>query len=348
MGAVPQVTYRREEIDGVFYEKYSPTSRIDKDSLEQIADDSCFAFMAGKNVTRQNMSYEKDFANYCTLNEANYMGMTPALLAETTGKDVYVVYSPDVSMPKTRNPFKKIWNFFTKFGLTNEKVEARHAKALVEITDGKPCTPIYHSYANSVATRMRSKAYREQIFDGKKDNLMSPVYIAPFTNAKDALTHKIGKESGKQMKLRIKFLRDTVYERDWYDIFKSANGTKLTVPAYVFAKQELHDNPDDERKVKAWTPSKWVNLGSAPHIYQTDLLEAAQEVTGDDLVEESPLGIVTMSDHIFSPEIQRQILEAMDAKIVNLESGHRPFTHREHARTIIREIEHQHSRNLEA
>ncbi len=55
-----------------------------------------------------------------------------------------------------------------------------------------------------------------------------------------------------------------------------------------------------------------------------------------------------MSDHIFSPEIQRQILDAMGAKILELESGHRPFTHRVHAKRVIHEIEHQHERNLAA
>jgi hypothetical protein len=347
MGAVPQVTYKREEtIDGVFYEVYRSTKGNRGFSIDEKTD-GCFAFVAGKNVTRQTMSYEKDFADYCKVNEANYMGMTPALLAEETGKDVYVVYSPDVSMPKTWNPFKRIWNFFTKFGLTNEKVEAMHAKALVEITSGKQCTPIYHSYANSVATGMRSKTYREQIFGGKEDNLMSPVYIGPFTNPKDVLTIKSGEKEGQQMKLRIGIGKWTMYERDWYDIFKSANGTALTVPAYVFAKQELHDNPNDKRKVKAWAPTPWVNLGSASHIYQTDLLEAAQSIELGDLVDESPLGIVTMHDNISSPDVQRQILEAMGAKVVNLESGHRPFTHRVHARTLIAKFEKQHRENLE-
>ena len=175
MGAVPEVIYRREETsNGVFYEKYSPTNTLEQKT------DSCYAFMAGKNVTRQNMNYEKDFADYCTLNDSNYMGMTPALLAETTGKDVYVVYSPDVSMPAPwdifTNPLGSIMgiiNFFKRFCLTNEAVEAKHAKALVEITSGKQCTPIYHSYANVVATRMRSKAYREQILGDKEDNLLS-------------------------------------------------------------------------------------------------------------------------------------------------------------------------------
>jgi len=232
--------------------------------------------------------------------EDSYLGNVPQKLAEQTGECI-VVYQQGVS---TDNPLKK--------GLYTTGTDIIQLQGALELTKGKPFTPVTHSYSAMLGTRLLNSEYREQTL---ATSAMPGVISGLMTSVKDG-THREDGTSRKILGIPAEY------------VFLVGQYFPLLTPLYplkMLADHE-HYNEREEHPHKVIADT-WINSLSAYACYRQPYSEVHPDQKG--------LGLVTKGDSIFSADKQKEVLERLGCDIVEIDTGHRWMSGRDTANAIV-------------
>lgn len=275
---------RNKTFNGVVYESYQPN---------QGSGEVPFLIFSGLNVSPgllipRECSLEE---NYFLLRESSYFGVFPALLAQKSGQEVFIVYQPGTS-----NGLKR--------GLYSEKTKQAQFLAGLRLAGKRQFYPLTHSLSTDLGLDLvlnSGLGSLKQFLPGTISSVM--------TTAEDALCTEKGPR-------KLGFI-------EWIDLFRLAKKIRLSLPFYYpLGNQFWHDGSGEEEKNPAWSVSKWINTLSADYALKIDSFKKSK----DGCSLKKPLGLVTLEDRIFSPQLQAEIYHNLGAEIVEIRSGHRWFT----------------------
>ena len=238
---------------------------------------------------------------------------------------VIVLYQPGVCMDKYLGLYS---NGSSNLPNTERMVE----KAILEIAKGRPVTYVGHSLTSFSGMKLASRTYRQELIDevsetgimtGGVDQIMPGVIIAPVTSTKDGLTcnENSGPLAGQPMRVGV-IERSLTWMQAFEFAAKVPTWVSKPLGIYPLRYESLQGYKGEDTGNQNWVGGALMRAQSARLASAADGLALAQEVAESEQ-DQTPLGIVTLGDCLFSPGLQSRIFDVIGARTVEVHTGHR-------------------------
>ncbi len=276
---------------GLITERYNPQDQVSETPI---------VILTGFGTTPPPKGDRAELSDQ-ELRRTSYLGLFPGLTAQLTGHPVHITYHPAVS------------RLITRAGLYSADAAQMQFEA----------SPEGHYFLHSMAACIGYDILtRDRRYAGKTEKAKSITLAAPWTTARDALSHKgkVRKLLGVDLETAFKLLQH------------------LPIPCwYPNTNQTWHDGDGETEKSKHWGAALIPRATSARYALTLD----AKKKLADVKVSQTPLVIDTKQDRVFS-EDRTEIAEMLKARITKIEAGHRFFTAEREKLVPVIERFHEH------